>query len=303
MNNTLPPPLAPTLVGGERSPNQPKSAGPTPNDINREGKRIKELIDRIENLPDAEARGLLRECLQSVLALHGNGLAHMLDLVRNAGAAGGEVTEALFKDKLVNGLLLIHGLHPVPLEKRLEQALEKVRPYAKSHGGNVELVRLENDVAVLRLEGTCKSCPSSAVTMELAVRQAIEEACPDLLGFEVEGNLAASPRPEHVPGAAPVWVEVKGLGTLPDGEFNTREINGGSVVFAKSDGQLYAYRNCCPGCQTTFDHGRLESDLLVCSGGHRFEIRRAGQCPDEMALHLDPVPLLSANGAVKISLR
>jgi len=35
------------------------------------------------------------------------------------------------------------------------------------------------------LEGTCKTCPSSTITLELAVRRAVEEACPDLAGFEV----------------------------------------------------------------------------------------------------------------------
>ena len=60
-----------------------------------------------------------------------------------------------------------------------------------SHGGNVELLSLENEVARLRLQGACKTCPSSTITMELALRQAIEEACPDLAGFEVEGTVPA----------------------------------------------------------------------------------------------------------------
>ena len=73
-------------------------------------------------------------------------------------------------------------------ETPLREALEKVRPYMQSHGGNIELLSLENDVASVRLSGTCKSCPSSAITLELAVRRAVEEACPDLLGFEVVGQ-------------------------------------------------------------------------------------------------------------------
>lgn len=84
------------------------------------------------------------------------------------------------------GLLLIHSLHPISLEERLNGALDKIRPYLRSHGGDVELVSLQNDAARLRLRGTCKTCPSSSVTLELAVRQVIEEACPDLAAFEVE---------------------------------------------------------------------------------------------------------------------
>ena len=115
----------------------------------------------------------------------------------------------MINDGAVRGLLLIHNLHPVSLETRLLEALDKIRPYMESHGGNVELLSLDNDVAKLRLQGHCKSCPSSAVTMELAIRSAIEEACPDLMGFEVEG-LAPIPgsAPIHAPNGAPAWTEV-----------------------------------------------------------------------------------------------
>ena len=154
--------------------------------ISHEGQRLEELIERVEALPDPEARELAQDCLHSVLQLHGEGLGRILQLVKNAGVDGEKVREALLRDKLVRGLLLIHGLHPLSLEERLKGALDKIRPYLKSHGGDVELVALQDDVARLRLRGTCKSCPSSSVTLELAVRQVIEEACPDLAGFEVE---------------------------------------------------------------------------------------------------------------------
>jgi Fe-S cluster biogenesis protein NfuA len=156
-------------------------------------KKIQALIQEIEAFPNEEARQLLGECLQSVLALYGDGLERMIRLTQNAGANGQAVLDAFLHDKIVRGLLLIHGLHPQSLEARLQEALAKIRPYLQSHGGNVEMLRLENEVATLRLQGTCKTCPSSAITLELAVRQAIEEACPDLQGFEVEGVAAPDP--------------------------------------------------------------------------------------------------------------
>ncbi len=57
----------------------------------------------------------------------------------------------------------------------------------ESHGGNVELLGIEDGVARLRLEGSCKSCRASSSTLELAVRQALEAAAPDLEGMDVEG--------------------------------------------------------------------------------------------------------------------
>ena len=55
--------------------------------------------------------------------------------------------------------MLIHGLYPVPLEERVREALEHVRPYMESHGGNVELLEVEDGVARIRLEGSCPAAP------------------------------------------------------------------------------------------------------------------------------------------------
>lgn len=152
-------------------------------------KRLQELIEQIQTQPNPAARALLQECLQSLLAFYGDGLSRILEQVQASGVEGKKILERLLKDQTISGLLLIHGLHPVPLELRLRGALEKVRPYMQSHGGNIELLNLENEVAQVRLQGTCKTCPSSTVTLELAVRRAVEEACPDLAGFEVSTDV------------------------------------------------------------------------------------------------------------------
>lgn len=154
-------------------------------DSRQMAKRLQELIEAIGQQPSPSARAMLQECLETLLAFHGEGLQRILCHVQGAGLEGEKIFERIMKDGSLRGLLLIHGLHPDSLETRLRQALETVRPYMQSHGGNIELLGIENDVARVRLQGTCKSCPSSGVTLELAVRRAVEEACPDLLGIEV----------------------------------------------------------------------------------------------------------------------
>ncbi len=94
---------------------------------------------------------------------------------------------------MVASLMLIHGLYPVDLETRVHEALETVRPYMESHGGDVELVGVVDGVAKLRLVGHCKGCPASEATLETAIRTAIEEAAPDLDGLEVEGVVEPAP--------------------------------------------------------------------------------------------------------------
>ena len=262
---------------------------------------MQELIARIDVLPDRNARELLQECLQEVLAFYGIGLDRVLEVTRSA-PGGEEAYDRLVHDSIVRGMLLIHGLHPVPLETRLREALEKVRPYMQSHGGNVEFLSLDNDTARLRLAGHCKSCPSSAVTLELALKQAIEEACPDLLGFDCEGVAPAPAHEEsHTPNEAPSWTVVE-LHELKDGQLVPIHAAGIPLVVCKTEGRLYAYRDRCPACNMPLHLGVLDRTLLSCRAGHRYDVQRAGRALDSANLHLDPFPLLNNGDTVKIAL-
>lgn len=161
---------------------------PTPKgfaELNRQARALQTLLDQAQQVADPKARVLVERCLQSILALYGEGLARLIEIVQeNPGPHA--LLQRFAQDSTVSGLLLIHGLHPIDLATRLQEALQKVRPYLESHGGNVELLSLADGYAKLRLRGACKTCPSSSITLELAVRKALEEACPDLLGFSVE---------------------------------------------------------------------------------------------------------------------
>jgi Fe-S cluster biogenesis protein NfuA/nitrite reductase/ring-hydroxylating ferredoxin subunit len=272
----------------------------------RKARRIQELVEQIEALPNPAARTLLHECLQATLAFHGQGLTRMLEVVEDSGPGGEKIFERLIHDEVVRGLLLIHGLHPVDLETRLREALTKVRPYMESHGGNVELISLEGDVARLRLQGTCKSCPSSAITMELAVRHAVEEACPDLMGFEVEGmNPLKTPQVTNLEsGSNPAaWTVLETLDELRNGDVRITEAAGVTLAICKVNGNLYAYRNLCPACGLSFDSVALQAGWLVCRLGHQYDVQRAGSGVDNATRHLDPFPLITESGAVKVSVR
>ena len=282
--------------------NEPSANGhSTPVDeMNRHGRRVQELMEEIEALPDSPARALMHECLTELLAFYGQGLERMLNLIKRSGIGGQKTYDELIHDRVVSGLLLIHGLHPVDLETRLRDALEKIRPYMQSHGGNVELLSLENDFARLRLQGACKTCPSSAVTLELAVRHAIEEACPDLAGFDVEGVPAHEEAPE--PHAAPEWTAIEEARHLQEGALIRAMALGVPLIVCKTGGQPYAYRDRCPACNLPLHLGTLDAGILACRAGHRFSVRNAGVSPDDARLFLEPVPLVWKDGTAQVAL-
>jgi Fe-S cluster biogenesis protein NfuA len=164
-------------------------------ELQTQAARVEALVEEMESLPDP-ARAKMAELVQRLLDIYGSGLARMLEIVaQESDAAGGARTlRALASDDLVSHLLMLHDLHPVDLTERVEQALEQVRPYLQSHGGNVELLGVEEGIAHLRLTGHCGSCPSSTITLRTAVEEAIHKTAPDLIGIEAESAAAVPER-------------------------------------------------------------------------------------------------------------
>jgi Fe-S cluster biogenesis protein NfuA len=148
--------------------------------------RIETLIHEIERFPDANVQAVTRELVQALLDVHGAGLARILEAVAGTGDAGRPVLDALAGDDLVAGLLLLHGLHPQDLESRVRQALEKVRPLVRSHGGEVELLSAEGGAVRVRLEG-CGDQPSTALMLRRVIEEAVWERAPDVTAVTVEG--------------------------------------------------------------------------------------------------------------------
>jgi len=155
--------------------------------------RIETLLAEVRALGDPRARETAEELVRLLAELYGAGLERMLTIVDEAGA--GELFDRFAADDLVSSLLVLHGLHPQDVESRIAAALDRVRPFLGSHGGDVRLLGVEEGVVRLRLEGSCHGCPSSTVTMKLAIERAIEEAAPEVARIEVEGVAAPETAP------------------------------------------------------------------------------------------------------------
>jgi Fe-S cluster biogenesis protein NfuA/nitrite reductase/ring-hydroxylating ferredoxin subunit len=208
-----------------------------------------------------------------------------------------ETRARLAEDELVGTLMLLHGVYPVSLEERVLEALADVRPYLESHGGNVELLGIEEGIALLRLSGSCDGCAASAATLEQAIEAALEDACPDLLGIDVEGVVA--PRAPTAPPPETEWVELDGAAGLARGA--TTGARG--LLIANVAGTLLAYQDRCAACPAPLTGGMLVGGRLTCSAcGTTFDLPRAGRCVGDETLQLEPVPLLRNGGPVRVAL-
>jgi Fe-S cluster biogenesis protein NfuA/nitrite reductase/ring-hydroxylating ferredoxin subunit len=291
--------------------------------------------ERIERLLDASAasgplaRERSEELIRLVADLYGAGLERVLELAYDAGALSDDLLDALADDELVAGLLLVHGLHPYAVEERVARALDKVRPYMGTHGGDVELIEVTDEgVARLRMLGSCDGCASSAVTLDLAVKDAVEAAAPEIVRIEVVedtpaksssglisvDSLSARLRSEDTDsdGASvggPVWEPIGRLDDLPPSPLWTTTVGGLDIVICRIGTALYAYRDGCASCDASLATASVEkrlgtvgSAVLTCPGCRtHFDVRRAGVGIDDETLHLEPLPLLDRDGTIEIA--
>jgi Fe-S cluster biogenesis protein NfuA len=147
-------------------------------------KRVDELVERVSVLPDSEARTAALELLQSVMDLHGAGIARIVEVL-SAGDAGRGSLAKLGEDPLISGLLVLYGVHPVAVEDRVKRALEKIRPQLRKLGAGAELLAVSDGVVRLKIENAASS--SSAEKLRAATQQAILEAAPEISDIVFEG--------------------------------------------------------------------------------------------------------------------
>jgi Fe-S cluster biogenesis protein NfuA/nitrite reductase/ring-hydroxylating ferredoxin subunit len=305
---------------------------------NAEENRPERLIERVQELQaaldgagDSPLGALAEELVSAVVQMYGAGLDRIMAALFAAGEDGERIAVSMTADPFLATLLLIHDLHPVPLGDRVQGALDSVRPYMESHGGGVELLGLENGVARIFLQGSCSDCSASAVTLELAIKQALEDAAPDLEGLEVEGmkpqtvngvglpmvtgSSGGGPSGMELPvvmsdvgggGASPgppAWFEVASIGELAVGDVVPVAVAGSPLLVANVDGTLLAYRDVCAACGGTIHDGVLSAGALACRHCQRsFFLPRAGRSMDDDKIQLEPVPLLREQGHVKVAL-
>lgn len=161
------------------------------------GARIEELLEEVGSI-DGRAGALAEELVAVVTDLHGAGLTRVIELALEPGDI--PLGDRLVGDELVAGLLMVHGMHPAGLAERVATALDEARPVLLAHGGDMELLGVDeaSGEVHLRLLGSCDGCPSSAATLQGAVEEAVFEAAPEVTAIIVEG-LAEPPAPPPPP--------------------------------------------------------------------------------------------------------
>ena len=71
------------------------------------------------------------------------------------------------------------------MREKIEEALNSIRPYLEADGGNVELLEITDDLVVkVELQGACKNCSMSSMTMKAGIEETIRRAVPEITKVE-----------------------------------------------------------------------------------------------------------------------
>ena len=67
------------------------------------------------------------------------------------------------------------------MKEKVIEAIDDLRPFLMNDGGNIEFVKIEDDIVYVRLQGACMGCPMREVTLKDGIEEAIKEEVPEVI--------------------------------------------------------------------------------------------------------------------------
>lgn len=281
-------------------------AQPAEGPLEEAARRVDDAVAAVEAL-DEEARGVASELKDAIEAVHRPALVQIVRTLR-ADPRGKELLFELVDDPAVLAVLSLHGIIRPPLTTRVEAALDRVRPYLRSHGGEVELVDVADAVARVRLHGACNGCSMSAVTLRETVEEALVTGVEEVQGVEVVddqptaafiplgsvGRRGGTVRDADEHG----WVAGPAAADVAEGQMVRMDAGDDSFVVTNVGNRLAVFRNECAHQGRTIDGGMIDDGVLVCPWhGFRFDAT-SGECLSAPGAQLPQVPMRVDGGRV-----
>ncbi|GAX89152.1 NifU family protein [Effusibacillus lacus] len=256
---------------------------------------VDRVLDSIKELPE-DTRAKALELKKAIEAFHEHALRKLVRTIRETDAGKGLLLKAV-EDSAVYAMLFMHGIIKQDLFTRVAVVLEEVRPYMRSHGGDVELVKVEGETVYVRLHGACSGCSMSAKTLKDGVEEAIKARIP-----EIEEVVMAEEEVDTGYMLLPVlddagnleqngWLRGPSISQLEEGRQVRVSLEECDILLVRIDGKVMAFRNQCPHMGMSLDGGLVDGNAITCPWhGFRFNLS-TGECITAPHMQLEPFPV------------
>ncbi len=157
--------------------------------------------ERLLENPDPAVRADVEELLDWLDVYHREGLGRFVEMVRQWR---GEIfLEQAAIDPVVGELLSTYSLgvdvDAATVDRVIQLALDDVRPYVHSHGGEIEVIETSEGVVRLRMHGSCNGCTAADDTVATRISVSLREHWIDFRRVELE-DATDDPHPPPNPG-------------------------------------------------------------------------------------------------------
>lgn len=282
------------------------TAAPTPQ-AETDPAALAAAVDRARELMaplDEDIRRRAEDLVRARDAFIAAGVREMVRTLKSDERSKAVLFELIDKP-IVYAVLMELGIVKPDLMTRAARAMERIKPYVKGHGGDIELVRIEDTAegmtAFVRLHGSCSGCSMSAATLRDGVEEALRAGVPEIAHVEEIKDGPVAGVVQLTVGSTDEshgWIRGPKAADITDGVPFRFQAEAHDILLVRRDGRLFAYRNACPHQGMPLHDGQLAGDTITCPWhGYCFDVT-SGECENAPQVQLEPFPLRVENGEV-----
>ncbi|MEM1264171.1 MAG: NifU family protein [Pseudomonadota bacterium] len=269
------------------------------------------ILEEIVEQWDDQQQATVQALQKARDALNKEALSRLIRALKTDPAALASLKASL-SDEVIYAVLRYHDIVKASVQERLEQALDSVRPYLATHGGNVEVVQFSApETVTIRLLGSCDGCPAAGLTLSEGVEKAIKDYCPEITQIhKAKGGAAAAPTEQPINFVSPFanaadsgWMYAVDIEEVPEGDIKCIDLDGHSLLFSRVDQRVTCFENACSHLGMPMDSGSVINGILTCPHHHFEYSLQSGECltAPEVQLQTHAVRVLGSQVEVKLT--
>lgn len=190
-----------------------------PAELHELSEKLDGILEGIEERAAPEVASAVAELMEGLQRVHAEGLRKIAELLTEEP----DLFEKALDDPVISNLFFLYDLAVVDTEERVREALESARVMTASHGGELEVVDVEEGRVRLRIDWAHDAVSRETDTLRKGIEWALRERLPGFREVEIEGL-------EEEGAAAPVASSAGAAGASPEGAGRSLPVLGSTSV-------------------------------------------------------------------------